>query len=98
VADEHCAAVVGEGQLFEMRERSFEVFCGRGPLAARHAEAAVLDVPAGDPGVAERFAEVAGVDQVVGRLPVAAVQDERERERALAWRDAEIAELERLRP
>ena len=50
------------------------------------------------PGVAERFAEVAGVDQVVGRLPVAAVQHERERERAVAGRDAEVAELQRLGP
>ena len=87
MADEHGAAVVGEGQLVAVREGSFEVFGGGGPLAARDAEAAVLEVPAGDPGGAERFAEVAGVDQVVHRLPVAAVQHEHEREQPVAGRE-----------
>ena len=98
MADEHRAAVVGQGQSVAVGQRTFEVLRCRGPFAAGIAEPAVLEIPASDPGAAECLAEVTEVDQVVGRLPVAAVQHERERERPVAGRDAKVAELERLRP
>ena len=98
MADQDGAAVVVEGQPVAVVERPLEVVRGGGPLPAGIADATVLEVPAGDPGGAQRLAEVAEVDQVVGRLPVAAVQHERERERPLAVRDAKVAELQRLRP
>ena len=85
-----------DGQLVEEREREGQILSRRGPAAVRDADAAVLEVPGRDPGVAERLAEVAGVDQVVGRLPVAAMEHERERERPFAGRNAQVAELERL--
>ena len=47
------------------------------------------------PASVERVAHVAGVDQVVGRLPVAAVEHDRER-RARAAGETQVAELERL--
>ena len=41
-------------------------------------------------------AEVAGVREVVDRLPVAAVHDDDERVGPVAGREAQVAELERL--
>ena len=50
-----------------------------GPRPLDVASASILHVPGRDPGVAEGDAHVAGVDQVVRRLPGAAVDDDRER-------------------
>ena len=73
VADEDGAPVVLEGQPGEMLQRPLEVLaCGR-PGAAGNADAAVLEVPARYVRVGQGAAEVSGVDQVVRRLPVAAV-------------------------
>jgi hypothetical protein len=95
VADEHDSAV--SGQAIEVRQSQLDVLAGRRPAAARDADAAVLDVPGRDAVPGERDAEVAGVDQAVDRVPVAAVEDDRERRR-LAGGDSEIPELERLGP
>jgi hypothetical protein len=43
-------------------------------------------------------AEVAGVDQVVNRLPVATVEHRYDRVRPATGRHAQVGELERLRP
>jgi hypothetical protein len=63
------------------------------------AVAAVLDVPARDPGGRERLAHVAGVDQVVDRLPVAAVKYDGEGQEPVVVRwQPQVSELFRLGP
>src|SRR4029077_6782470 len=74
VADEHGAAVVLEREPRKVRQCMLEVVARRRPAATGDTDAAVLEVPARDAGVDEGDAEMAGVDQVVRRLPVAAVK------------------------
>ena len=66
-------------QLVHERHRGGHVHAGAGPLAVDVAAASVLDVPGRDPGLPKGDAEMAGVDQVVRRLPRTAVHDDRER-------------------
>jgi hypothetical protein len=88
VPDQHGAAVVLERELLELRQRQADVLpCGR-PLATGVADAAVLEVPGRDTLLGQRDAHVPGVNQVVGRLPVAAVEHEGQRERPGAGRHA----------
>ena len=83
VADEDDALRVERVALDELiheRHCGGHVHAGAGPLAVDVAAASVLDVPGGDPGLPKGHAEMAGVDQVVRRLPGAAVNDDRERQ------------------
>ena len=67
-----------------------------GPLASGIAEAAVLDVPARDPVSRKVGAQMAGVRQVVDRLPIATMDIDDQRKPALTSREPQVAELERL--
>jgi len=88
---------VAQRKLGRERERAADVLGRRGPAAADVADATVLDVPRRDPARGEIDAEVAGVGEVRIRLPVAAVDDDEERERRVVRRQPQIAELQRLR-
>ena len=77
--------------------RSHVVARGR-PPTVDVADAAVLDVPGRDPGVAERHAEMARMDQVVHRLPRAPVHDDGKRRQPVDVGEAKVAELLGLGP
>jgi hypothetical protein len=89
---------VSAGQLAHVLDRCRGVLEDGGPATPGVAKPAVLDIPGGDPVGGEVSTEVAGMDQVVDRLPVTAVDHHDERVRAAAGRQPQIAELQRLRP
>src|SRR5207237_2445922 len=99
VADENDAFAIERVALDELAyesHRGRHVDAGAGPGAVDVAAASVLHVPGCDTGLAKRDAHVACVDQVVGRLPPAAVNDDRERPEAVDAGQAQVAEMLRL--
>ena len=88
---------VAHRELGRELERTADVLDRRRPAAADVADAPVLDIPGRDPPRGEIDAEVPGVDQVPDCLPVAAVDDDEEREHPVARRQPQVPELQRLR-
>jgi hypothetical protein len=89
VADQDDALSIQRVSVHELvheLDRRGDVVSGTRPQAADVAAAAVLDVPGGDSSIPKCNAEMAGVDQVVGRFPGAAVNDHRERPEPVAGR------------
>ena len=74
-------------------ERAADVLQRGRPASPRIADAPVLDVPGGDPMCGEVDAQVAGVDQVVNRLPVATVEHRHDRVRPELSGNAQVGEL-----
>src|SRR5207248_1140904 len=93
--EDHAVAIelVPLYQLLRELDAARDVVARARPVAADVPDAAVLDVPRGDAGLRERHAQVAGVHEVVGRLPGTSVDHDRERPRPVAARHAEISEL-----
>lgn len=67
-----------------------------GPPAPGIPDAAVLQSPRGEPRLGERGGEAPDVTEAVFGEPAPAVEDDRDRVRALAFRQTQLAELQRV--
>ena len=86
----------GNGIIFVFAQRTVgaaNVLKCSGPSAAGIAHATVLDVPGGDAGLLERVAKMSGVNQVVLGAPIAAVNKEDDRMRAISGGNTDVDEL-----
>ena len=86
------------GERLDVGKGAPDVVEGAGPAAAWIAQAPVLDVPRRDPVRGEVDAQMAGMGEVVDRLPVPAVHDDGDRMRACARGGSQVAELKRVGP
>lgn len=69
-----------------------------GPSAPDVPDAALLRSLRGEPRAGERGGEAADVPEVIFGEPASAVEDDRNRVRAFAFRQAQFAELQRVTP
>ena len=78
-----------------MSDRVCDILKGSGPPATPVSEAAIFDIPGGDPFTGKGRTEMSGVAQIVPGAPEPAVDEDDQGMRPWPIREPEVAKLER---